>query len=54
MYNESGNINQELFGKHVLPFWFNNKTDHKNIFVTCDGATAHSYKKAMPYALEAL
>ena len=43
LYNKSGNINQELFGKFVLPFWFKNLKDHNRYLVTCDGASGHSY-----------
>ena len=46
LYNKTGNINTELFGKHVLPFWFKNHEDHYRFLVTCDGASGHNYHNA--------
>ena len=43
LYNKTGNINQELFGKFVLLFWFKDLKDHHRYLVTCDGASGHSY-----------
>ena len=52
LYNESGNINITLFGKHVLPFWFKNQEDHYRFLVTCDGASGHNYYQARKIARE--